>query len=106
MHSLTVHKCVYVQNLCAYMKKLCSPCQSNKLCTFFSSKTWWRQKSSTDLYRDAVQILGMSCTLSDSCRCLDCQVASHAERYVYRVSFWDVGRFVLVSWAAWVVVGI
>lgn len=40
-----------------------------------STSTWWRPKTSTaDLYRDAVQILGMSCTLSDSCRCLDCQV--------------------------------
>lgn len=37
---------------------------------------WWRtsRKSSAELYREAAQMLGLSCTLSDNCRCLDCQV--------------------------------
>uniref|UniRef100_A0A336M7P6 CSON013331 protein n=1 Tax=Culicoides sonorensis TaxID=179676 RepID=A0A336M7P6_CULSO len=30
-------------------------------------------KSSKELYREAAEILGLSCTLSDNCRCLDCQ---------------------------------
>ncbi|KAJ6644130.1 hypothetical protein Bhyg_09096 [Pseudolycoriella hygida] len=42
-----------------------------------SSLSLWRRqskKSSSELYREAAQMLGLSCTLSDSCRCLDCQV--------------------------------
>ncbi|XP_063701902.1 uncharacterized protein LOC134831976 [Culicoides brevitarsis] len=30
-------------------------------------------KSSKELYREAAELLGLSCTLSDNCRCLDCQ---------------------------------
>ena len=33
-----------------------------------------QRKSSTELYKEAVEILGLTCTLSDSCRCIDCQV--------------------------------
>lgn len=42
----------------------------------FSLSRWRKQnqKSTTELYREAAQMLGLSCTLSDSCRCLDCQV--------------------------------
>lgn len=36
------------------------------------SKT--NQKSSTELYREAAQMLGMSCEFTENCRCLDCQV--------------------------------
>ncbi|XP_003424711.1 uncharacterized protein LOC100678098 [Nasonia vitripennis] len=32
-----------------------------------------QRKSSTELYKEAVEILGLTCTLSDSCRCIDCQ---------------------------------
>lgn len=41
-----------------------------------SSNRWWRsqRKSSSEIYREAAQLLGLSCTLSDNCRCLDCQV--------------------------------
>ncbi|XP_059609142.1 uncharacterized protein LOC132256667 [Phlebotomus argentipes] len=41
-----------------------------------SSSSRWRKsnrKSSTELYREAAQLLGLSCTLSDNCRCMDCQ---------------------------------
>ncbi|GAB0090340.1 hypothetical protein DMENIID0001_050660 [Sergentomyia squamirostris] len=41
-----------------------------------SSSSRWRKsnrKSSTELYREAAQMLGLSCTLSDNCRCMDCQ---------------------------------
>ncbi|XP_055920539.1 putative uncharacterized protein DDB_G0286901 [Eupeodes corollae] len=31
------------------------------------------QKSSAELYKEAAQLLGLSCTLCDNCRCLDCQ---------------------------------
>ncbi|XP_055529437.1 uncharacterized protein LOC129721186 isoform X2 [Wyeomyia smithii] len=31
------------------------------------------EKSTKDLYSEAAQLLGMNCTLSDSCRCIDCQ---------------------------------
>ncbi|CAD7077988.1 unnamed protein product [Hermetia illucens] len=31
------------------------------------------QKSSTELYKEAAELLGLSCTLCDNCRCLDCQ---------------------------------
>ncbi|KAL5286911.1 hypothetical protein ACFFRR_008109 [Megaselia abdita] len=30
-------------------------------------------KSSSELYQEAVEILGLTCTLCDNCRCLDCQ---------------------------------
>lgn len=33
-----------------------------------------RRKSSTELYKEAVDILGLTCSLTDSCRCIDCQV--------------------------------
>lgn len=42
-----------------------------------ASLSRWRrgnQKSSSEVYREAAQMLGLSCTLCDSCRCLDCQV--------------------------------
>lgn len=29
---------------------------------------------STDIYEEAAHFLGLSCTLSNSCRCLECQV--------------------------------
>ncbi|KAJ8687297.1 hypothetical protein QAD02_023091 [Eretmocerus hayati] len=32
-----------------------------------------QRRSSAELYQEAVEILGLTCTLSDSCRCLDCQ---------------------------------
>ncbi|XP_014212781.1 uncharacterized protein LOC106642495 [Copidosoma floridanum] len=32
-----------------------------------------QRKSSTELYKEAVEILGLTCKLSDSCRCIDCQ---------------------------------
>ena len=33
-----------------------------------------QRKSSAELYKEAVEILGLTCSLSDSCRCIDCQV--------------------------------
>ena len=33
-----------------------------------------QRKNSDELYKEAVEILGLTCTLSDSCRCIDCQV--------------------------------
>uniref|UniRef100_A0A182KFU0 DUF4802 domain-containing protein n=1 Tax=Anopheles christyi TaxID=43041 RepID=A0A182KFU0_9DIPT len=32
-------------------------------------------KSANDLYSEAAQLLGIKCTLTDSCRCIDCQVS-------------------------------
>ncbi|XP_051158378.1 uncharacterized protein LOC127279827 [Leptopilina boulardi] len=32
-----------------------------------------QRKSSTELYKEAAEILGLTCSLSDSCRCIDCQ---------------------------------
>lgn len=32
-------------------------------------------KSSFELYQEAADILGLSCSLCDNCRCLDCQVS-------------------------------
>ncbi|KAJ9592401.1 hypothetical protein L9F63_015921 [Diploptera punctata] len=32
-----------------------------------------RRKSSTELYREAAALLGLSCSMSDSCRCIECQ---------------------------------
>ncbi|XP_033208362.1 uncharacterized protein LOC117167489 [Belonocnema kinseyi] len=32
-----------------------------------------QRKSSAELYKEAVEILGLTCSLSDSCRCIDCQ---------------------------------
>ncbi|XP_067207410.1 uncharacterized protein [Linepithema humile] len=32
-----------------------------------------RRKSSAELYKEAVEILGLTCSLTDSCRCIDCQ---------------------------------
>jgi len=33
-----------------------------------------RRKSSTELYREAAALLGLTCSMSDSCRCIECQV--------------------------------
>lgn len=33
-----------------------------------------QRKSSAELYKEAVEILGLTCSLTDSCRCIDCQV--------------------------------
>uniref|UniRef100_A0A182SJL9 DUF4802 domain-containing protein n=1 Tax=Anopheles maculatus TaxID=74869 RepID=A0A182SJL9_9DIPT len=33
-------------------------------------------KSANDLYSEAAQLLGIKCSLTDSCRCIDCQVSS------------------------------
>lgn len=35
-----------------------------------------QRKSSAELYKEAVEILGLTCSLTDSCRCIDCQVHS------------------------------
>ncbi|XP_011312840.1 uncharacterized protein [Fopius arisanus] len=32
-----------------------------------------QRKSSTELYKEAVEILGLTCSLTDSCRCIECQ---------------------------------
>ncbi|KAK0091271.1 hypothetical protein PV326_003492 [Microctonus aethiopoides] len=32
-----------------------------------------QRKSSAELYKEAVEILGLTCSLNDSCRCIDCQ---------------------------------
>lgn len=34
-----------------------------------------QRKSSAELYKEAVEILGLTCSLTDSCRCIDCQVS-------------------------------
>ncbi|XP_046735739.1 uncharacterized protein LOC124405131 [Diprion similis] len=31
------------------------------------------RKSSAELYKEAAEILGLTCSLTDSCRCIDCQ---------------------------------
>jgi hypothetical protein len=33
-----------------------------------------RRKSSSELYREAAALLGLTCSMSDSCRCIECQV--------------------------------
>ena len=33
-----------------------------------------QRKSSAELYKEAVEILGLTCSLTDSCPCIDCQV--------------------------------
>lgn len=43
--------------------------------SFFSQKlSKTNQKNSKELYREAAQMLGMSCEFTENCRCLDCQV--------------------------------
>lgn len=42
-----------------------------------------QRKSSAELYKEAVEILGLTCSLTDSCRCLDCQVI---HRFITRMS--------------------
>ncbi|XP_021916086.1 uncharacterized protein LOC110828073 [Zootermopsis nevadensis] len=32
-----------------------------------------RRKSSTELYREAAALLGLTCSMNDSCRCIECQ---------------------------------
>ncbi|XP_070509377.1 uncharacterized protein [Chironomus tepperi] len=44
-------------------------CKSTKLTS--SSKS--SQKSSKELYREAAQILGITCEFDESCRCIECQ---------------------------------
>lgn len=39
-----------------------------------SGGKWRKRKSSDDLYREASMALGIPCEMTDSCRCLDCQV--------------------------------
>ncbi|XP_055379680.1 probable cyclin-dependent serine/threonine-protein kinase DDB_G0292550 [Condylostylus longicornis] len=38
-----------------------------------SNITTSNSNSTLELYREAVQLLGLSCTLCDNCRCIDCQ---------------------------------
>lgn len=33
-----------------------------------------QRRSSTELYKEAIKILGLTCKLTDNCRCIDCQV--------------------------------
>jgi hypothetical protein len=33
-----------------------------------------RRKSSTELYKEAAALLGLTCSMNDSCRCIECQV--------------------------------
>jgi hypothetical protein len=33
-----------------------------------------RRKSSTELYREAAELLGLTCSMNDNCRCIECQV--------------------------------
>ncbi|XP_021699385.1 mediator of RNA polymerase II transcription subunit 2 isoform X2 [Aedes aegypti] len=47
-----------------------SRCQSTRR---KSSSIQSEEKSTKDLYNEAAQLLGIKCTLSDSCRCIDCQ---------------------------------
>nr|XP_029734413.1 uncharacterized membrane protein DDB_G0293934-like [Aedes albopictus] len=47
-----------------------SRCQSTRRKTSSSQS---EEKSTKDLYNEAAQLLGIKCTLSDSCRCIDCQ---------------------------------
>lgn len=39
---------------------------------------WRKRKSSDDLYREASMALGIPCEMTDSCRCLDCQVRTYS----------------------------
>ncbi|XP_066582267.1 uncharacterized protein [Prorops nasuta] len=32
-----------------------------------------QRKSSDELYKEAVEVLGLACSFTDSCRCIDCQ---------------------------------
>lgn len=41
---------------------------------FHFSQKLSKTKSSKELYREAAQMLGMSCEFTENCRCLDCQV--------------------------------
>lgn len=44
---------------------------------FFSQKLCkTNQKSSKELYREAAEMLGISCEFTENCRCLDCQVTA------------------------------
>lgn len=36
-----------------------------------------QRKSSAELYKEAAEILGLTCSMTDSCRCIDCQVIDH-----------------------------
>lgn len=46
-----------------------------------------RRKSSAELYKEAVEILGLTCSLTDSCRCIDCQVIHDYNSIQYFDSF-------------------
>uniref|UniRef100_A0A182M3R3 DUF4802 domain-containing protein n=1 Tax=Anopheles culicifacies TaxID=139723 RepID=A0A182M3R3_9DIPT len=40
-------------------------------------------KSANDLYSEAAQLLGIKCSLTDSCRCIDCQVSEFPWRLCF-----------------------
>lgn len=48
--------------------------------SYFSQKlSKTNQKTPNELYREAAQMLGMSCEFTENCRCLDCQVSERQE---------------------------
>lgn len=54
---------------------------NNKLANYTQQQQQQQQnskeatKSSYELYQEAADLLGLSCSLCDNCRCLDCQVS-------------------------------
>lgn len=59
---------------CDILKRMLTGFLSGWLFAKSSSGKWRKRKSSDDLYREASMALGIPCEMTDSCRCLDCQV--------------------------------
>lgn len=51
----------------------------------YSSNFFTQRKSSKELYREAAKMLGIACSLSDNCRCIECQVSEHLFLYVIQL---------------------
>lgn len=52
------------------------------------------RKNSLDLYEEAATILGLTCSQTDSCKCIECQVNSLVYRFVCSWGTYFANRFI------------
>ena len=46
----------------------------NCFCSEKTNSSKKTRRTSKEMYKEAAEFLGITCTLTDDCRCLDCQV--------------------------------
>jgi hypothetical protein len=73
---------------CDILRRMLTGFLSGLMFTKTKTRSKWRKrKSSDDLYREASMVLGIPCEMTDSCRCLECQVG------IYNMYIWNIHLF-------------